>query len=142
MHRIIVVGRGLIGSAACRHLTALTDGVVVLGPDEPTDRAAHTGVFASHYDEGRITRVVDRDPAWAVTAKRSIDRYAEIEARSGIPFFTNAGYLGIGPAGSDYLDRSEAVARMFGAETTRLDATGIRARFPFLSVPDGAGGLV
>ena len=141
MHRIIIVGRGLVGSAACRHLTALTDGVVVLGPDEPTDRAAHTGVFASHYDEGRITRVVDHDPAWAVTAKRSIDRYAEIEARSGIPFFTNAGYLGIGPVGSDYLDRSEAVARMFGAETTRLDAARIRARFPFLSVPDGAEGL-
>ena len=60
MHRIIVIGRGLVGSAAGRHLSALTDGVVVLGPDEPTDRAAHTGVFASHYDEGRITRVSTR----------------------------------------------------------------------------------
>ena len=141
MHRIIVIGRGLVGSAAGRHLSALTDGVVVLGPDEPADRAAHTGVFASHYDEGRITRVVDRDPAWAVTAKRSIDRYAEIEARSGIRFFTDAGYLGIGAAGSDYLDRCETVGRMFGADTTRLDAAGIAARFPFLAVPDGAEGL-
>jgi sarcosine oxidase len=141
MHRIIVIGRGLVGSAASRHLSALTDGVAVLGPDEPADRAAHTGVFASHYDEGRITRVVDRDPAWAVTAKRSIDRYADIETRSGIRFFTNAGYLGIGAAGSDYLDRSEAVARMFGADTTRLDAAGIAARFPFMAVPDGAEGL-
>jgi sarcosine oxidase len=95
----------------------------------------------SWYDEGRITRVVDRDPAWAVTAKRSIERYAEIEARSGIRFFTNAGYLGIGAAGSEYLDLSEAVARMFGVDTTRLDAAGIAARFPFLAVPDGAEGL-
>jgi sarcosine oxidase len=39
MHRIIVVGRGLVGSAAGRHLSALTDGVVVLGPDRP--RRAH-----------------------------------------------------------------------------------------------------
>jgi sarcosine oxidase len=141
MHRIIVIGRGLVGSAAGRHLSALTDGVAVLGPDEPADRATHTGVFASHYDEGRITRVTDRDPAWAVTAKRSIGRYAEIEARSGIPFFTDAGYLGIGPADSDYLDRSEAVARTFGADTTRFDAAGIAVRFPFLAVPDGADGL-
>ncbi len=141
MHRIIVIGRGLVGSAAGRHLSELTDGVVVLGPDEPADRAAHTGVFASHYDEGRITRVVDRDPAWAVTAKRSIDRYAEIEARSGIRFFTDAGYLGVGAAGSDYLDRCETVGRMFGADITRLDAAGIAARFPFLAVPDGAEGL-
>ena len=40
MHRIIVIGRGLVGSAAGRHLSALTDGVAVLGPDEPADRAA------------------------------------------------------------------------------------------------------
>src|SRR4051794_29542099 len=76
-----------------------------------------------------------------MTAKRSIERYAEIEARSGIRFFTNAGYLGIGAAGSDYLDRCEAAARMFGADTTRLDAAGIAARFSFLAVPDGAEGL-
>src|SRR5690349_10859095 len=31
--------------------------------------------------------------------------------------------------------------RLFGADTTRLDAAGIAARFPFLAVPDGAGGL-
>ncbi|HEY9569155.1 MAG TPA: hypothetical protein VIR38_13770, partial [Thalassobaculum sp.] len=66
MYRIIVIGRGLIGSAAGRHLADLTDGVALLGPDEPADRAAHAGVFASHYDEGRMTRVVDPDPAWAV----------------------------------------------------------------------------
>ncbi|MBO0737714.1 MAG: hypothetical protein J2P48_14270 [Alphaproteobacteria bacterium] len=98
-------------------------------------------MFASHYDEGRITRVVDRDPAWAVTAKRSIERYAEIETRSGIRFFTNAGYLGIGTAGSERLDRSGSVARMLDIDTTRLDAAGIAARFPFLAVADGAEGL-
>ena len=70
-----------------------------------------------------------------MTAKRSIDRYAEIEARSGIRFFTDAGYLGVGAAGSDYLDRCETVGRMFGADITRLDAAGIAARFPFLAVP-------
>jgi hypothetical protein len=32
MHRIIVIGRGLVGSAAGRHLSELTDAVVVLGP--------------------------------------------------------------------------------------------------------------
>ena len=142
MHRVIVIGRGLIGSAVCRHLSEQMDGVVLLGPEEPADRQTHTGVFASHYDEGRMTRIVDPDPAWAVTAKRSIERYADLEARSGgIPFFTNAGYLGIGAPGSDYLDRSEAVGRELGADITRRDAAGIRQRFPFLKVPDDADGL-
>jgi len=141
MYRTIVIGRGLIGSAAARHLSALVDGVALLGPDEPADRATHTGVFASHYDEGRMTRVVDPDPAWAVTAKRSIDRYADLETRSGISFFTNSGYLGIGGPGSDYIERSVAAGEQLGADITRLDAAGIRARFPFLAVADDADGL-
>ncbi|WP_051243608.1 NAD(P)/FAD-dependent oxidoreductase [Thalassobaculum salexigens] len=141
MHKVIVVGRGLIGSAAGRHLAGLTDGVALLGPDEPKDRATHTGVFASHYDEGRMTRTVDPDPVWAVTAKRSIDRYEEIEAESGIRFFTPSGYLGISGPGSDYLDRSEAAGRPLGAQTGWLDADAIRRRFPFLSVADDTRGL-
>ena len=89
MDRIIVVGRGMIGSAAARHLAGLTDGVTLIGPDEPADYAAHDGVFASHYDEGRMTRISDPDPDWAVTSKRSVARYDEIAAESDISFFTN-----------------------------------------------------
>ncbi|MEQ9335466.1 FAD-dependent oxidoreductase [Thalassobaculum sp.] len=141
MYRSIVIGRGLIGSAAARHLSELSDGIALLGPDEPADRATHTGVFASHYDEGRMTRVVDPDMAWAITARRSIDRYADLEARSGIGFFTESGYLGIGGPGADYIARSEAAGRELGADITRLDAAGIRSRFPFVTVPDDADGL-
>lgn len=141
MDRIIVIGRGMIGSAATRHLTSLTDGITLIGPDEPTDYAAHDGVFASHYDEGRMTRISDPDPDWAVTSKRSIERYAEIEAESGIPFFTNSRYLGIGGTDTSFLDRAEAAGRALGADLTRLDAQGVRALYPFLSVPDDADGL-
>jgi len=58
MH-IAVIGRGLIGSAAARHLAKAGHAVTLIGPDEPADRKAHRGVFASHYDEGRITRALD-----------------------------------------------------------------------------------
>lgn len=141
MDRIIVIGRGMIGSAAARHLTSLTDGIVLMGPDEPKRYADHDGVFASHYDEGRMTRVSDPDLDWAVTSKRSIERYTEIEAESGISFFSNSRYLGIGGPDTSYLDRSEAAGRALDADLTRLDAQGIRALYPFLSVPDDADGL-
>jgi len=141
MHKVIVVGRGLIGSAAGRHLAGQMDGVALLGPDEPADRARHTGVFASHYDEGRMTRIVDPDPVWAVTAQRSLARYAEIEAESGIRFFTPAGYLGISGPDSDYLQRSERAGTPLGAWTEWLDDAAIRTRFPFLRVADDTIGL-
>ncbi len=50
--RVAVIGKGLIGSAAARHLARQTAGVVLIGPDEPAVRADHRDVFGSHYDEG------------------------------------------------------------------------------------------
>ena len=140
MYRCIVVGRGLIGSAATRHLAETGDGIACVGPDEPGDRAAHTGVFASHYDEGRMTRVVDPEPEWSITAKLSIERYRDLEARSGVRFFTPSGYLGIGAPRFDYNARCASTGARNGATLERLDAAGIRARYPFLSVADDADG--
>ena len=142
MHRTIVIGRGLIGSAATRHLAENTDGVACVGPDEPQDLASHTGVFASHYDEGRLTRIFDPAQEWSITAKRSIERYRDLEDRSGIGFFTPSGFLGLGDPGTDYNHRGASAAVANGAVVDRLDADGIRAQFPFLSVADDADGLV
>ncbi|MGI9404818.1 MAG: NAD(P)/FAD-dependent oxidoreductase [Hyphomicrobiaceae bacterium] len=142
MFKIAVVGRGLIGSAAARHLTELVDGVVAIGPDEPTNRKTHNGVFGSHYDEGRMTRVVDPLIEWSVTAKRSISRYKDLEQRSGISFFTPAGFLGIGSPGTDYNDKASMTGLAQGAMLSRLSAEDIRAQFPFLTVADDADGLL
>lgn len=35
MYKIAVIGRGLIGSAAGRHLSIISDGIAVIGPNEP-----------------------------------------------------------------------------------------------------------
>ncbi|MDE0498434.1 MAG: FAD-dependent oxidoreductase [Acidimicrobiaceae bacterium] len=96
---VAVVGRGLIGSAAARHLAEAGRSVALIGPSEPEDYATSSGPFASHYDEGRITRMIDPDPAWSHLAIRSIGRYADIEERSGIGFHTGAGlvYSGADP---------------------------------------------
>ncbi len=82
--QVAVVGRGLIGSAAARHLAEAGHIVTLIGPDEPAVRTEWTGPFSSHPDEGRITRMVGRSSTWSALAARSIGRYADIEARSGI----------------------------------------------------------
>lgn len=142
MHKIAVVGRGLIGSAATRYLADAMDGVVCVGPDEPDQRRNHAGVFASHYDEGRMTRHVDPVPEWSITAAASIAGYREIEARSGVSFYNPVGYLGLGCAGSTYNARCAETGGANGAEIERLDPASIRARYPYLSVTDDVDGLV
>src|SRR3546814_15422875 len=83
----------MMGAAAARHLSQWTDGIALIGPGEPQDCRSHEGVFASHYDEARITRTIDPDADWARLANRSIARYDEIAVASGIDFCTEAGCL-------------------------------------------------
>jgi glycine/D-amino acid oxidase-like deaminating enzyme len=77
-YEYIVVGKGLMGAAAARHLSAHSPSIALIGPDEPPDRPAHVGVFGSHYDEGGITRILDPDRIWALFAHRSMVRYRDV----------------------------------------------------------------
>lgn len=137
---IAVIGRGLIGAAAARHLARAGHAVVLIGPDEPAAMAAHRGVFASHYDEGRITRSLDPDPFWSRVSRASIARYAEIEAGSGIAFYTERGVVMAGPEGSAAMERIGAVAAEDATACDRLDEAGLTARFPDFRFPPGTMG--
>lgn len=139
--RFIVIGRGMMGAAAAKYLARQTDGVAVIGPDEPADRKAHEGVFASHYDEGRITRTIDPDCDWALLANRSIARYGEIASESGIDFYTEAGCVVVAPPESAYLAGTRQAAVSLGVETTSFDEAGLKRRFPYFAFPAGSAGI-
>lgn len=125
---VVVVGRGLIGAASARHLAEAGCQVVVIGPDEPADRRSWTGPFSSHGDEGRITRIIDADPVWADLAHRSIERYADIETRSGVAFHDPCGLV----VSTSDLDRWSSTGRSAGAALETVDperlteTTGLR----------------
>ena len=134
----------MMGAAAARHLASEGASVALIGPDEPADRMRHDGVFASHYDEGRITRTIDPDADWALLARRSIARYRAIEAESGIPFYTEAGCLISGPTPrgeGGYLDAVVAARDRLQVDAPLLDPAEIAARFPWFAVPATSAGV-
>lgn len=136
--KYIVVGAGMMGAAAARHLSAETDGVALIGPAEPQDRKEHRGVFSSHYDEARITRGFDGNPVWAQLASRSIARYADIEAKSGISFYAEAGCLFAGNGaglGGEYVSSALAASGALGLDIETVGADNMGHRFPMLSLP-------
>lgn len=144
MYNTIVIGIGLIGSAALRHLSENERNVLGLGPDEPTDWQTHEGVFASYYDQGRITRRVDPDPTWARLGARSIDDYAHIEAASGIQFHHPVGSLRVtgDPAiENDNLAASRQHGVDSGAVLTDLSGPALKEALPMLAFPDGANAV-
>ncbi len=143
---IAVIGAGLFGSAAARHLSAALDGVALIGPGEPPDRQRHSGVFASYHDETRLTRVVDPSLIWGTLAKRSVARYRDLERESGIRFYTESGYLMVTPGGGDttWFDfpAMRTVASDLGVELEELDDGALRERFPTLRFTPGSVGLL
>ncbi|MDC9810084.1 MULTISPECIES: NAD(P)/FAD-dependent oxidoreductase [Rhizobium] len=141
--RFIVIGRGMMGAAAARHLSSMADGIALIGPREPEERKAHDGVFASHYDEARITRTFDGSLAWGTFAARALDRYREIEARSSISFYSEVGCLFAGPTPKDeqdYINRALTISRTLGSDIETIAPSELRQRFSYLAVdPDFTG---
>ncbi|MCE2471103.1 MAG: FAD-dependent oxidoreductase [Anaerolineae bacterium] len=134
---IAVIGNGLLGSAALRHLTVSCPKLKVcgIGPAEPRDRKTHQGVFASHYDQGRITRILDPSPLWGKLARESIARYSDIEAESGVGFHHRVGCL----RATDIAERVadiDACAAAYEPPYKRLDAAGCKQAYPFLAFSD------
>lgn len=135
----IVIGKGLIGSAATRYLSQWSSRVAVIGPDEPANQTTHNGVFASHYDQGRLTRLISRDVVWARLARMSIDNYRWLEEQSGISFYNPVGMLVVdAPHMKSHMKMSLEAAELFHIPYT-LYQPGDRSwqnLFPDFAFPD------
>lgn len=145
-YEFAIVGAGLFGSAAARHLSTISDDVVLIGPAEPKSRRNHQGVFASHYDESRLVRGIDPDLVWATLAKRSISRFRSIEKESGIGFYQDVGYMMVTPGGlgADWfnLPAMREVAMDLGVGIEDLDDNDLEERFPFLNFTPGSSAVL
>jgi sarcosine oxidase len=111
---LAVVGLGPVGAATVRHAAAAGADVVGIGPGEPEDWSRHGGPFSSHYDSGRITRILDESPIWAELARRSIAEYPLIADASGIEFHNAAGVLWSAASGG--LEQLRPVADFHGID--------------------------
>ncbi len=134
--KIGIIGRGMIGASAARHLSQTPHDITLIGPVEPENRASHDGVFGSHYDEGRITRLLDPHPVWEALAAASIDRYAQIEAQTGISFFREVGLLIGAPDGSDYLANLRKVRDQTHSPSQEYRGAALKRAFPYLGFDD------
>ena len=137
---VCVVGKGLLGSATARHLTEMGLNVLLVGPDEPPVRSEHSGVFGSHYDSGRITRIIDTDLYCARIAEASIARYRDLEKSSGVNFFEPVGHLAISPVKS-YISEITNTARHLGVDFESLTDDELVDAFPYFSFDDEISGV-
>ena len=139
MYDFAVIGKGLMGSAAARYLSK-QGSTLIIGPDEPAELETHRGIFASHYDQGRITREIASDNVWAELAKRSLDVYAELERNSKISFHKPVGCLYL--ANQEHIAPYQQVAQQRSVTHQYFEnAADLHSQFPFLGHFDTLSGL-
>jgi sarcosine oxidase len=143
MHRdadFCVIGRGLMGTACARYLGEAGYSVVLVGPEEPAEPSGFDGPFASHHDAGRITRHLATDVDWARLSVRSIARYRDLEAQSGIAFYRAVGGMMAAPdtgPGAAFGDAFFQVAKAESIAHDALRGTTLQTRFPMFQFPAG-----
>ncbi len=122
---VIVVGLGAMGAAVSCQLARR--GVSVIG----LDRYAPPHDGGSTHGESRITRLaVGEGDEYVPLVRRSHELWREIEAESRHALFTQTGGVVIGMPGSEFLERTRAVAASHGIAHEILDGAELRDRFP------------
>jgi glycine/D-amino acid oxidase-like deaminating enzyme len=142
IYDILVIGKGLIGSAAAKYLSRSGQNIAITGPDELT--ALKEGiVFSSHYDQSRIQRIIGKDETWTLLNQQAANEYVALEYSTGIHFHSNVGCLYVNPYGSDvYLDDASRQASKFHLDYRALPNGGqISAAFPDFHFPSSSAGL-
>lgn len=143
MHDAIVIGGGLIGSAATRYLSAAMADVVLVTPD----RAAATGggPFSSHDDDSRIVRRTTRDLTWATLTDRTLTAIGELERGTGRRVLWPRAGLHVAPlhAASPFLAAADAIVPALAVPCTWLPSTAaIEAAVPQVALPEPCRGLL
>ncbi|XP_037789991.1 monomeric sarcosine oxidase-like [Penaeus monodon] len=131
---LVVVGAGMMGSAAARHASLIpATSVCLVGPEEPKEREGRE-IFGCWYDEGRVYRRVAELHTWSVLATESVARYSQLEAETGIKFHTEVGYLHATPDTQEF-DDLMTVSRRHDLEAEDI-TTSWKTRFPYLNFGD------
>jgi glycine/D-amino acid oxidase-like deaminating enzyme len=136
VHDCMVIGKGLIGSAAARYLAKSFKDVLIAGPDEPVNMEEGT-VFSSHYDQARIQRITGTDEIWTLLNMQSLEQYPSLQQQSGITFHRPAGCLYVNPVGRDiYLRQAPGQAQQFHLQQQLFEnAASIQEAFPYFTFP-------
>ena len=128
---LIVIGAGAVGSAVLRAATEA--GARVLGLEQYTPASLH----GSSHGHSRIFRhAYFEHPDYVPLLRHATARFESLERESGTRLLHRCGMLLMGARASAVVRGSIDSARRWGLPLDELDASALRARFPWFAVTD------
>jgi len=134
-HDVIVIGGGLMGSAAAWRLARDGRSVLVL------DRYLPGHQLGSSHGSSRIIRLAYDTDDYVALARAAYALWRELEAEAGETLMVPAGGLDIGMPDAEEVDEIRAAYQRTGVEHAYMGADEIMARWPQFSLPEGMRGL-
>ncbi len=138
----IIIGAGLIGSAAAKYISEAEKNVALIGPDE--EKVSHEKiVFASHYDNSRVQRAFGNDAVSTLLNLQSARQYDSIQKATNIHFHSKDGCLYVNPSGTDaYLDKTNELAKTFDIKYQHFPSgESLKSSFPDFNFSETANGI-
>ncbi|XP_068243462.1 N-methyl-L-tryptophan oxidase-like isoform X2 [Palaemon carinicauda] len=136
VYDLVVIGSGMIGSAAAYHAAQIPGkSVCLIGPPEPKSREDRQ-IFGSWYDEGRMCRKVSDSHTWSVLAVQSMLKYNQLEKESGIDFFRETGFIFV-VKNEEAAQETMSTAQRCGLQVQNISANW-KQHFECLNLPDDA----
>jgi sarcosine oxidase len=133
---VIVAGLGAMGSATLHHLARR--GRRVLG----LDRFSPPHALGSSHGRSRIIReAYYEEPRYVPLVQRAYERWADLEAESGVTLFRRTGGLTMGPAGGELAEGARRSVEAHALPHELLSADEIRRRVPGLNPDDDMVGV-
>jgi sarcosine oxidase len=138
---VIVIGRGLLGSATARHLALENRKVAVIGPTE--QHCLQSGeVFASHYDETRVQRVLAQDHLWTRMNLESVRSWLALQELTGINFYQENGCVYVNNFEDGYLKGAASLAKEFGLDIKSIESSAdLKSVSPLFSIDGPVFGI-
>ena len=142
MFDAVVIGGGMLGASAARHLSEMGYAIAVVAPPEPLALENHQGPFGAHYDVSRSSRTLYIDPVEYELSKRAHAANSSIEQFSKEEVFFGQGHLFVAKKEDD----EKFFAHFSNSSNSHLakifDAEGLRKQWPELRFPRDFIGLL
>ncbi len=132
---VIVVGGGLMGSAAAWHLAGEGRRAVVL------ERFGPGHQMGSSHGDSRIIRYAYDTPDYVALAHDAFRRWADLAESTGETLMVRTGGFDFGGPDAEVIPEIRATYEAAGVPHEVLDKRAIEERYPQFSLPEGTVGL-
>jgi sarcosine oxidase len=138
---VIVIGRGLLATSSARHLAMDNPDIALIGLTEK-QCIESSQVWASHYDNTRVQRIIAQNELWTRLNLESARAWPSLQDQTGIVFYKQNGCIYLNNYEDEYIKVAPRIAKKFDLDFQTISSSAeLREISPHLTVGESVFGI-